>query len=96
MVHGMPSETPHPPIDRARTTVSIDQRLLRAAKTVAAATGRSDSEVIEEALHDYLAGPQAELLLQSLSEVMNTLGSANLLGPAEGSIRSEASPSVGR
>lgn len=59
--------------DRSRTTINVDQTLLRAARMVAAATGRSDSEVIEEALHDYLAGPQAAFLLDRLSKVMHTL-----------------------
>lgn len=35
---------------KARTTVSLDERVLRALRVKAARTGRRDSEVIEEAL----------------------------------------------
>jgi hypothetical protein len=35
---------------KARTTVSLDERVLRAVRLKAARTGRRDSEVIEEAL----------------------------------------------
>ncbi|HVB52856.1 MAG TPA: ribbon-helix-helix protein, CopG family [Candidatus Acidoferrales bacterium] len=35
---------------KARTTLTIDQDVLRAVKVRAARTGRGDSEVIEEAL----------------------------------------------
>jgi hypothetical protein len=35
---------------KARTTVTLDERVLRAVRIRAARTGRRDSEVIEEAL----------------------------------------------
>jgi hypothetical protein len=35
---------------KARTTVTLDERVLRAVRVKAARTGRRDSEVIEEAL----------------------------------------------
>jgi hypothetical protein len=35
---------------RARTTVTLDEEVLRAVKLRAAASGRGDSEVIEDAL----------------------------------------------
>jgi hypothetical protein len=35
---------------KARTTVTLDERVLRAVRIKAARTGRRDSEVIEEAL----------------------------------------------
>lgn len=35
---------------RARTTLTIDEEVLRAVKVKAARTGKGDSEVIEEAL----------------------------------------------
>jgi hypothetical protein len=35
---------------KARTTVSLDERVLRAVRVEAARTGRRDSEVIEDAL----------------------------------------------
>jgi hypothetical protein len=37
-------------VPKARTTVTIDERVLRAVRVKAARTGRRDSEVIEEAL----------------------------------------------
>ena len=39
---------------RAKTTVYLDEELLRAAKIQAARTGRRDYEVFEEALRQYL------------------------------------------
>jgi hypothetical protein len=39
---------------RAKTTVYLDEELLRAAKVQAARTGRRDYEVFEEALRQYL------------------------------------------
>jgi hypothetical protein len=39
---------------RAKTTVYLDEDLLRAAKVQAARTGRRDYEVFEEALRQYL------------------------------------------
>jgi hypothetical protein len=35
---------------KARTTISLDERVLRAVRVKAARTGRRDSDVIEEAL----------------------------------------------
>jgi hypothetical protein len=37
-------------VPKARTTLTIDERVLRAVRIKAARTGRRDSEVIEEAL----------------------------------------------
>ena len=39
---------------KRRTTVTLDEALLRALKVRAARIGKSDSEVIEEALRHYL------------------------------------------
>lgn len=39
---------------KARTTLTIDEEVLRAVKLRAASTGRGDSEVIEEALRSQL------------------------------------------
>jgi hypothetical protein len=39
---------------KARTTLTIEEEVLRAAKVHAARTGRSDGEVIEEALRRLL------------------------------------------
>ena len=40
----------HASMAKARTTISLDERVLRAVRAKAARTGRRDSEVIEEAL----------------------------------------------
>jgi hypothetical protein len=37
-------------VRKARTTVTLDERVLRAVRVKAARTGRRDSDVIEEAL----------------------------------------------
>jgi Ribbon-helix-helix protein, copG family len=37
-------------VPKARTTITVDARVLRAVRVKAARTGRRDSEVIEEAL----------------------------------------------
>jgi hypothetical protein len=37
-------------VAKARTTVTLDERVLRAVRVKAARTGRRDSDVIEEAL----------------------------------------------
>lgn len=39
---------------RARTTLSLDADVLRAARIAAARTGKHDSEIVEEALRAYL------------------------------------------
>ena len=41
-------------MSRARTTLSIDAEVLRAARIAAARSGRRDSEVVEDALRVYL------------------------------------------
>ncbi len=37
-----------------RTTLSLDSRVLRAARIAAARAGKRDSEIVEEALRSYL------------------------------------------
>ena len=39
---------------KARTTVTLDEQVLRAVRVAAARTGRRDSDVIEEALRRHL------------------------------------------
>lgn len=41
-------------MSKTRTTVTLDEDLLRAVKVRAARTGRGDSEVIEEAIRSHL------------------------------------------
>ena len=47
---------------RTRTTLTIDEEVLRAVKVRAARTGRGDSEVIEEALRRELGLDRLERL----------------------------------
>jgi len=41
-------------MQRTRTTLSLDSRVLRAARIAAARAGKRDSEIVEEALRSYL------------------------------------------
>jgi len=41
-------------MQRTRTTLSLDSRVLRAARIAAARAGKRDSELVEEALRSYL------------------------------------------
>jgi Ribbon-helix-helix protein, copG family len=41
---------------KAKTTVYLDEDVLRAARVAAARSGKRDSEIVEEALRSYLAG----------------------------------------
>jgi hypothetical protein len=41
-------------MNRMRTTLSLDARVLRAARIAAARAGKRDSEIVEEALRSYL------------------------------------------
>jgi hypothetical protein len=41
-------------MSRSRTTLSIDDQVLRAARIAAARTGKRDSELVEDALRAYL------------------------------------------
>jgi Arc/MetJ family transcription regulator len=41
-------------VSRRKTTVYLDEDVLRAAKVTAARTGRHDYEIVEEALRRYL------------------------------------------
>jgi len=50
---------------KARTTVTLDERVLRAVRIKAARTGRRDSDVIEEALRRDLGLDLLERIWQS-------------------------------
>jgi hypothetical protein len=41
---------------KAKTTVYLDEDVLRAARVAAARSGKRDSEIVEEALRNYLVG----------------------------------------
>lgn len=41
-------------MSKTRTTIYVDEEVMRAARVYAARTGKRDYEVVEEALRDYL------------------------------------------
>ena len=57
---------------RTKTTVYLDPEVLRAARIMAARTGRRDSDVVEEALRSYLG-----------IEVVDRVRERSTLGPDE-------------
>jgi hypothetical protein len=57
---------------KVRTTLTVDEEVLRAVKVRAARTGRGDSEVIEEALRRDLG-----------FDLIARIWERNVLGPAE-------------
>ncbi len=57
---------------RTKTTVYLDPEVLRAARIMAARTGRRDSDVVEEALRSYLG-----------IEVVDRVHERSALGPDE-------------
>ena len=50
---------------KVRTTLTIDEEVLRAVKVLMARTGRGDSEVIEEAVRKALAETTRSILVTS-------------------------------
>lgn len=52
-------------VPKTRTTISVDERVLRAVRVKAARTGRRDSEVIEDALRRDLGLDLLERLWES-------------------------------
>lgn len=59
---------------RKKTTVYLDPELLRAVKVLAASSGQHDYEVVEAALRQYLATPQANASRQALEDLLDQLG----------------------
>lgn len=43
-------------VDRKKTSLYLDRRLLQTAKMLAVSSGRHEYEIIEEALREYVAG----------------------------------------
>ncbi len=58
---------------RRKTTLYLDADVLTAAKVLAAATERSDSEVVEEALRAYLQRGQAARARERLGALLDRL-----------------------
>lgn len=53
------------PMSKVRTTLTVDDSVLKAVKVRAARTGRGDSEIIEEALRHHLGLDLLERLWQT-------------------------------
>jgi hypothetical protein len=58
---------------RRKTTFYLDADVLTAAKVLAAATDRSESQVVEEALRNYLKQGQAAVARQQLAALLDRL-----------------------
>ena len=60
-------------VKRRKTTLYLDQDLLRGAKLLAAVTDRSESEVVEEALQGYLSGESAATARNELTRLLERI-----------------------
>ena len=58
-------------IARKKTTVYLDPALLRAAKVLAASTGRREYEILEDALRRYVSHPPPELHGEALRDLLD-------------------------
>jgi hypothetical protein len=58
---------------RRKTTFYLDADVLTAAKVLAAATDRSESQVVEEALRTYLKQGQAAVARRQLAALLDRL-----------------------
>ncbi|HZS01930.1 MAG TPA: ribbon-helix-helix protein, CopG family [Chloroflexota bacterium] len=58
---------------RKKTTIYVDSALLREVRARAARTGREDADILEDALRQYLATPQAATSRQELRELLDEL-----------------------
>ena len=56
--------------ERSRLPVYLDSSLVRAVRTLAARSGRSDTEIVEDALRSYLGAP-GDGAGQSLREMLD-------------------------
>jgi hypothetical protein len=62
-------------IARKKTTIYLDPELLRAAKVLAASTGRHDYEILEDALRLYIMDARSQPDRQALQDVFARLAS---------------------
>ena len=61
-------------VRRKKTTVYLDPELLRAAKVLAATTGRHDYEILEDALRQYFAGQAVDSGRDALRALLQQVG----------------------
>ena len=71
-------------VPRKKTTVYLDPQLIRAAKVVAAATGRHDYEVIAAALRRYLSEQAVDTGSDALRTLLDQIGERSTLSEEEG------------
>jgi hypothetical protein len=62
-------------MERRKTTVYLDVDLLTATKVLAATGGRSESQVVEDALRAYLRGGPMDAARAELGDLMDRLSS---------------------
>ena len=62
---------------RRKTTLYLDVDVLRATKVLAATGGRSESQVVEDALRAYLGDGHLDAARTELRNLMDRLGASN-------------------
>lgn len=70
-------------VSRRKTTVYLDPDLLTAAKVLAAARQASESQVIEDALREYLGGARLESARADLMALMERVATRSDIGDDE-------------
>jgi hypothetical protein len=60
-------------MERRKTTVYLDVDLLTATKVLAATDGRSESQVVEDALRAYLRDGKSDAALSELRDLMGRI-----------------------
>lgn len=68
---------------RKRTTIYLDAELLGAVAALAKASGRHNSEIVEDALRRYLPDTREGPRTQGLREALGRVGEASELGDEE-------------
>jgi predicted transcriptional regulator len=68
---GVPSKRHHQRVARQKTTIYLEPDLLRAAKTLAASSGRREYEVIEDALRAYMRSEEAAAGRRELRQMLD-------------------------
>lgn len=68
---------------RKRTTICLDAELLGAVAALAKATGRQNSEIVEDALRRYLPDTAGRPSTQSLREALDRVGQTSELSDEE-------------
>jgi predicted transcriptional regulator len=70
-------------LPRKKTTVYLDPEILRSAKILAAASGRHDYEIIEDAIRDYVRAHGITSSGATLRELMAQLAARSHLSDEE-------------